>query len=273
MKKQDASTKKIPLEHSSHKHIFSLSNCLNIALRWCIPHHCLLCKSTARDYLCVPCTNDLPWLTSHICAQCSLPLQQDSPLNTHNDNVNLCGECLTQPPNFDKTICAFSYDFPLNDMIHQFKEQTDIATGEFLTVQLLTHIKQTYKSDSLPQRIIAVPMHWKKQLKRGFNQADIIAQYSSKTLGIKVIQPIKKCASTANQHQLNKRQRQHNLQNSFVLTKKSYIALAGIDHIALIDDVVTTGATANILANILKKAGVKRVDIWALARTPSPSIK
>lgn len=271
MKKQDAFAKNIPLEHDN-KCTFSLSNRLDNALRWCIPHHCLLCKSTSKDYLCTPCINDLPWLTSHTCTQCSLPLEQDLSLNTLGGDAHLCGECLTKPPHFDKTICAFSYEFPLNDMIHQFKDQTDVATGKFLTRQLLSNIKYTYQNDPLPQRIMPVPMHWKKILQRGFNQADIISQYLNKSLKIKMVHPIKKCASTANQHQLNKRQRQHNLQNSFALTKKSHIALAGVEHIALIDDVITTGATANTLAEILKKAGVKRVDVWALARTPSPLI-
>lgn len=158
-------------------------------------------------------------------------------------------------------------------MIHQFKEQADVTTGKFLTTQLLSSIKYTYQNDPLPQRIMPVPMHWKKLLQRGFNQADIISQHLNKALKIKMICPIKKYTSTANQHQLNKRQRQHNLQNSFALTKKSHIALAGIEHIALIDDVITTGATANALAGILKKGGVKKVDVWALARTPSPTIK
>lgn len=272
MEKQDASTKNIPLEHDDTCKS-RLSNRLNNALRWCIPHHCLLCKSTAKDYLCASCINDLPWLTPHICTQCSLPLIQDLPSNAPNNHAHLCGECLTKPPNVDKTICAFSYEFPLNDMILQFKDQADVAAGKFLTTQLPVNIKHAYKNNPLPQRIIPVPIHWKKLLQRGFNQADIISQHLNKALKIKVIHPIKKCAPTANQHQLNKHQRQHNLQNSFILTKRSHITLSGIEHIALVDDVVTTGATANTLAGILKEAGVKKVDVWALARTPSPTIK
>lgn len=156
-------------------------------------------------------------------------------------------------------------------MIHQFKDKADVEAGKFLTTQLVTNIEHAYGNNSLPQCIIAVPMHWKKLLQRGFNQADIISHHLSKTLDIKVIQPIKKCAPTANQHQLNKHQRQYNLQNSFTLTEKSHITLAEIDHIALVDDVVTTGATVNTLASILKKTGANNVDVWALARTPSPT--
>lgn len=271
MKKQDASAKNIPLAYGNTC-TSSLSSRLHNALRWCIPHHCVLCQSTAKEYLCTPCISDLPWLTSQICTQCSLPLMQDLSSNALNNHTRLCGECLTKPPNVDKTICAFSYEFPLNDIILQFKDQADIAAGKFLTTQLPASIKHAYRNNPLPQRIIPVPMHWKKRLQRGFNQADIISQHLNKALKIKVIHPIKKCTPTANQHQLNKRQRQHNLQNSFILTKKSHIALAGIEHIALVDDVVTTGTTANTLAGILKKAGVKKVDVWALARTPSPSI-
>lgn len=274
MKKQDAFTTNTILEYINNSHNTpKLSHHLNALLRRCIPHHCLLCKSTAQDYLCTPCTHDLPWLTPLTCIQCSLPFIQDPSLRTSNYDVNLCGECLTKPPNFDKTICAFTYEFPLNDMIHQFKDHTNIATGKFLTEQLRTYIRYAYKDEPLPQCIIAVPMHWKKLLQRGFNQADVISHHLSKALGVKMIQPIKKCAPTANQHQLNRQQRQHNLQNSFILTEKSHATLAGINHIAVVDDVVTTGATANTLASILKTAGVNKVDVWALARTPSPTTK
>lgn len=297
MKKQDAVANKTPLYLP---HIRWLKPLLGKLL----PHHCRLCDIEATDYLCQPCHANLPWLPLNVCTQCALPLTGHDPAftsNTFTSNTftsnksteqtsdksstevestsQICAECLKHAPHYDKTVCAFTYDFPLNDLIHTFKDRTEIHAGSYLTQQLISRLNREYSPQSLsqaphtqfsfPQTIVAVPMHWQKMLHRGFNQAELIAHDITCKLAIPQISPIVKSTSTANQHQLNRRDRQRNLNTSFSLHKHADKLLKGIDHIALIDDVVTTGATTNTLAKILKGVGIKRVDVWALARTPT----
>jgi ComF family protein len=115
----------------------------------------------------------------------------------------------------------------------------------------------------LPDLIVTVPQHWKKQWLRGFNPAAFFTDDISKQLSIPIFTNVKRTKAVADQKSLSRQARIKNLQNSFAITSR-----LDNKNMAIIDDVMTTGSTANALAAALKAAGAKQVAIWALARTP-----
>ncbi len=122
--------------------------------------------------------------------------------------------------------------------------------------------KQFKQHHLMPDAIIAVPLHPKRLRQRGFNQAEEIARYIHQAINIPLVnQQLKRIINTVNQTSLSAAERQKNIRGAFLFSPQSKA-----NFIAIIDDVVTTGSTANEIAKVLKKAGVKRVEIWAFAR-------
>ena len=217
-----------------------------------LPGRCLLClgdTNTCED-ICAPCKSELPWLGHH-CLRCALPLAHDA----------VCGQCLQSPPRFDDCVAAWEYTYPLDQLISRFKYQGRWLEGNLLAELALPRLRAQIQ----PDLIVAVPMHWQRRLKRGFNQADIIARHWASALNIPMLHGLYRQHANPPQQGLSARQRHRNLQSAFALHAD---ALVADKHIALVDDVVTTAATANNLAAILRKAGAERISVWCLARTP-----
>ncbi|MBD2857995.1 ComF family protein [Spongiibacter sp. KMU-158] len=223
-----------------------------------LPGYCLLCQQatkTARD-LCPACAESLPWLKRH-CQRCALPLAD-------TETASLCGKCLQQPPQFHRCLAAWEYQFPLDHVIGRFKYQGHQPSGRVLAECWLDRCG-TKAVNSAPDLLLPVPLHWRRRWQRGFNQSQILAEYWSKALNIPISNALKRHRHTPAQQQLNAAQRQRNLKHAFSL--KNGIALCG-KHLVLVDDVLTTGSTANTLTKLLLEQGAKCVDIWCLARTP-----
>lgn len=219
---------------------------------------CLLCSQNHRNSLpiCSGCRNDLPWLQQN-CQRCALPLAL-SAININARNL-ICAQCQKKSPVYDRVSAAFSYQFPINLMIMQAKFNNKVHYLNLLTQLLLTRLDTSTSPDAL----IPVPMHRQRLLQRQFNQAAIISRCLSHHTGIPSnYYLLEKSCNTEHQMQLDAAQRQRNLRNSFSCRQ------APPKHVAVIDDVVTTGTTANEIARTLKRAGCGRVDIWSLARTP-----
>ncbi|MBU2706418.1 ComF family protein [Zooshikella marina] len=222
-----------------------------------IPIPCLLCGiSTTFDCrICVSCQKNLPAFKS-TCHSCGLPVPS---LDVHR-----CGQCLAKPSPISRTVCGFSYQFPVDKLIVQFKYHQQLGIGETLSHLLAFKIKQLYQGDSLPEQLIPVPMFPKRLASRGFNQAEIISKQLSKYLNIPVNnQSCKRVIDTKPQEGLNARQRQKNLQNAF--KRINHVP----PHVAIVDDVITTGATISALVETLSATDVTRIDVWSLARTPA----
>ncbi|MCV6604186.1 MAG: phosphoribosyltransferase family protein [Porticoccaceae bacterium] len=228
-------------------------------LRQLAPNQCLLCRCPLSNPLplCMPCQKELPWLGSH-CQHCALPLYSD---DKH------CGECLAKPPPWRQCIAAFEYLPPVKQLISHYKQSANLAAGRVLA-NLLAKAVALNAEPPLPQLLLPVPMHWRGQLKRGFNQSYDLARMVAAQLGIAVsYRHLKKRHHTEAQHHLLRQQRQRNLRGQFSVTRP----VAG-QRIALVDDVVTTGSTARAIAALLQKEGAAQVDIWCVARTPAPDI-
>ncbi len=226
-----------------------------------INQSCLLCdERTDNPYpLCVPCEAELPWLHEG-CQVCALPLPMAG---------LTCGQCSKHPPAFERVEAPWHYAFPVDTLITRFKHNSRWPLGR-LMAQLLGHWLEHCFDEGLPrpQRLLPVPMARKRLRQRGFNQAAMLANWLSASLGIACDERLLlRRRETQAQQDLDARARKRNLANAFVLAPDAEVK--GL-HLALVDDVLTTGATANTLARLLLDAGAARVDVYCLARTPKP---
>lgn len=224
---------------------------LNKLENWLLPSQCLLCSSHKQvaNNLCSPCIKDLPWLTA-ACQQCGLPLPVKQP---H------CGNCLTANFAFDDVVSAMIYKPPIQGLMIKFKFQQGFACGRALSHLLLLHLHS--HEVARPNYLVAMPSHWKRKCKRGFNQAHEVAKVLSKELRIPLLKKgIARCKHTPAQAQLGSNARRQNLHHAF---KVPPVKAA---HVAIVDDVLTSGHTAHTLAKALKSAGISRVSVWVIAR-------
>ncbi|TBU99358.1 amidophosphoribosyltransferase [Stutzerimonas kirkiae] len=226
-----------------------------------IEHKCLLCGSATgnTEGVCPACAGDLPWLKG-CCSVCALPLPATG---------LVCGQCLKRPPAYDRVVAPWSFEFPLDGLVSGFKYQARWPMGRLLAGLLAEHLRRQYQA-GLPRPItlLPVPLSRRRLRQRGFNQAQMLARWLGQALGIPVIDDLlSRTRDTPPQQQLDARTRRRNLLGAFALAPDSRIRKG---HLALIDDVLTTGATAQALARLLKRHGAGRVDVYCLARTPSP---
>ncbi len=216
---------------------------------------CSLCGAPTRteNALCKGCFNDLPWI-KHACYRCNLPLA---------GHERLCPECTQHPPHFSSTQAAFVYRFPINAAINELKHKQGLQHATWLADCLYQKISK--RPQAWPQAIIPVPLHRSRLLKRGFNQSLLLAQHLSQKTTIPLLaNQLKKVKATENQFSLDAHHRHANLTQAF-----TYIG-PQLDQIVVVDDVMTTGSTLNEISKTLLDHGVKRVDVWVIARTPKP---
>lgn len=221
-----------------------------------LPVQCLLCKApVAGRPLCLDCEKVLPWNSPH-CQRCALPLVR---------NQNDCERCSAAPPLFQQAFCALQYSNPCNLLLNRFKHDGRLECGRLLANLLadrLLHQRQQTLAP-WPQAIVAVPLHWRRLRQRGFDQSLQIARVLAKRLSLPVIDVIARKRETVSQQNLTRIERQHNLQGAFVIQRA-----IPFRHVALVDDVLTTGSTANEISQLLFQHGVQTVQLWAIARTP-----
>lgn len=227
------------------------------ALRLLLPPRCLLCGGAGADQrdLCAGCAGDLEPNTP-CCPRCALPLPSPAPS---------CGDCLKRGPSFAAAWVPFRYGHPLDLLEGRFKFRGDLAAGRVL-VQLMLE-RARLAAPMLPDMLIPVPLHRTRLRERGYNQALELAQPLARALGIPLRHDvIERTAATPPQTGLDAKARRRNLRGAFTVAT----AMQWPSHVALLDDVMTTGATLREAAKTLQQAGVARVDVWALARAPAP---
>lgn len=225
----------------------------NRSLDLLLPPRCLLCgMASDSSCICGPCKIDLPWTGLH-CHQCGLPLA--------SPNDEICGLCVQRPPTFTRTVCPLQYQFPADRLVQSFKFNRQLAAGRILSQLICEHVMD--RQVTCPEVLIPVPLHKLRMIKRGFNQACELGSHISKVLDIPLLTAsLRRRRNTKAQSGLSRRQRRKNVRGAFYW----YDAVKPARHVALIDDVMTTGTTVAECASVLKKAGAKRVDIWVAAR-------
>ena len=223
---------------------------------------CLLCDEPAEHVqrpVCLPCEAELPWLHTP-CSICAVPLPKAQ---------LICGQCQRRKPAFDVVQAPWHYRFPLDSLIPRFKHQQQWPIGRLLATLLADHLQHAYDQGlPRPDALVPVPLAQQRQRQRGFNQAQMLAQWLAQHLTLRC-EPelVKRITDTPSQQGLSAAQRRRNLRRAFIVTAP--LAVAG-RHLALVDDVLTTGATAQAMARVLRQAGASRVDVYCLARTPPP---
>lgn len=209
------------------------------------------CPTEGQASLCLVCRADLPWL-GHACRRCALPLPA-----TAGDT---CGPCLRRPSPVDRTICALRYQAPVSGLVAGFKFQRNLAAGAALASLLADAVCRT--GEPAPDAILPVPLHPSRLRSRGYNQAVELAKPLAAMLNRPLLtRGVHRVLATADQIGLSALQRRRNLRNAFRIDH----ALPA--HIAIVDDVLTTGATVLTLARALRAAGAQQISVWCLART------
>lgn len=223
-------------------------------LKSILEQHCLLCARHNGSELgvCKACLNDLPWHTSPQCPQCGLL-----------SNGLTCGSCLNSAPHYDATHTLFTYDFPLDRLLQHYKYRDLLPLANtFATLLHQNKLSQRINTNKT-DLIVPMPMHDKRLQERGFNQAMEIARIIAKNTGIKLdYTACQRTKLTAPQASLPLKDRIKNIRGVFDCTQ----SLQGLN-IAVVDDVMTSGASLNELAKTLKQAGAAHVECWVIART------
>jgi len=220
------------------------------------PSRCIFCQQTvaAEPEICPDCYLALPHNVI-CCVRCALPLAEDI------DGAVLCGRCIKKPPAFDYAYSPFRYEDEIITLVHQLKFSEKIRFSRSIGEMLLTHFSGTGES---PDCLLPVALHPSRMRQRGFNQSIEISRVLSKALAIPIEHSaIVRQRSTVAQTGLSARQRQKNIRGAF-----SMVGELNYKHVLIVDDVMTTGATVNELAKLLKKNKVERVGVLSIARAP-----
>lgn len=218
---------------------------------------CVLCEAPDVDVVCQPCRLSLPSAsrTSPACPVCAAP-----------NHVQVCGACLRDQPDFDLTIAAFNYHFPLDRLVKSFKFSANLTLVDFFADALAAEIKR--QAPSLPTKIVALPLANKRLASRGFNQSALLADALGKRLKLHVAHhAMRRIRETPPQTGLSKALRLRNIKGAFQCDAN----FTG-QHIVIVDDVMTTGATLSEAAKVVKQAGAISVTTWIIARAVANTV-
>jgi len=221
---------------------------LRAGLGTLLASRCLLCAASAdRHNLCRECLGDLPWLDAAVCRICAHPLPEPG----------ICGRCIAEPPHYDHVSAACRYAFPLDGLIQSYKYGGRLAAGSALAALLAPRIR------TRPDLILPIPLTAQRLRERGFNQALELARIIGGQLNVPVDAGLCiKIRDTAPQTRLPWKTRRRNIRGAFIVLG----SLEGC-HVAVVDDVLTTGATLSEVARNLKRAGASSVTGYVIART------
>ncbi len=219
---------------------------------------CVGClSSTSVNGLCCSCEADLPVNRWH-CHCCALPL-------AFSGADLLCGDCLKSPPPFDRSLIPWRYQYPVDSMISRYKYNGQRKFARPLVTGFSDFLQSAFEdcSDAKPDILIPSPMLPARRRKRGFNQARDIAESLGQALSIPVgAGVVRRIRKVQAQRGLSREARLANLRGVYK------VCAAVPERVAIVDDVVTTGATMRVLASALREAGAQEIQVWALARTP-----
>lgn len=218
-----------------------------------LPSSCIWCQlpvQSASNPLCLHCQAHLPRLPYPHCQFNLLNLPQ-------------VAKGLSKP-RFDALLSLAYYQLPYQHWLQRWKFNAELACGDALLLQF-SQVLTLYRQHGgrLPDAIVYVPMHADKQRRRGFNPAQQLAQRAAAALQIPLLSVLQRNNSTQAQVGLNRKQRQQNLRFAFSLNSDGPLPA----RLALVDDVVTTGATANTLCKLLRRHGAQHISLWTVAVT------
>jgi ComF family protein len=218
------------------------------------PSVCVLCRARGQDAvdLCAACEADLP-LNALACSRCAMPLHADGA------HALVCGRCLRKPPAFTAAYAPYRYAYPVDSLVQGLKYRRQGACGRVLGELLARRLQQL---GATCEAIIPTPLSPRRFRSRGYNQAHELARPLQALLGVAIRSDlVERVRETQEQAGLKQEERRNNVRNAFALCRP-----LPVRHVAILDDVITTGSTAHELARVLQRAGAVRIDLWAVAR-------
>jgi ComF family protein len=227
------------------------------------PCYCMVCDLPALRpiALCRACEGEIA--ANHpACGRCAAPLPAPAPM---------CGHCLAKPPPFEQTIAPRLYGPPLSDAIKALKFRGELSLVAALAHLLAVEVAAELEHGPVPDYLVPMPLHWWRHWRRGFNQAELLAQalcHHPALLPFKLSLANGACrrkSATRPQAGLGATERVANLRQAMHCPR----SLQGL-RLVIVDDVMTTGASASAVASALLAAGAARVDLWCCARTADP---
>lgn len=222
-----------------------------------LPTSCVACGSPGESMrldLCASCAAELP-INLQACRHCGIPLTSH---DAHN--ADICGACLRRPPPYALSFCAYRYAYPIEHFVHALKYGHVLAQARVLGELLAEYLSQR-RQDAWPTYFMPVPLATARFRERGYNQALELGRFVERALNLPMrTDVLVRDRHTAAQVGLSRRERRKNLRGAFAVLKLPS------KHVAILDDVVTTGSTVNEVARTLRRAGAERVEVWAVAR-------
>lgn len=236
-----------------------VTHCLGAMLRLQPPGPCLLCRRWQTQAVCNACMHR--WRpTVPRCARCASPWAPALPDLP-------CPHCEDPSPEFDRAITALDYVPPWRQLIGQFKFGQWPALGTPLATMLAQAVQQRPHRVDL---VLPVPVSTQRLRERGYNQAWVLASRTARALSLPARPDVlRRVTQHARLKDLDLAERRNAIRGAFALMPGGAQAVAG-RHVALVDDVLTTGATLDEASAVLREAGARGVSVWVLARTPPP---
>ena len=232
-----------------------------------LPSQCEVCRAWASARLCDVCRDRFAAPVAR-CPCCGLRL---------GIGAERCGECMRAPPPYDRAVVAFDYGFPWDRLIAAFKYEGQAELAAPLARCLVDAVHRAGATQpataAAVDLVVPMPLSSARLAERGFNQAWELARRVARDLGLPArADALQRAIDTPHQAALTRSERERNLRAAFMAASRMRARLAG-QRIALVDDVMTTGATAREAALALRRAGASSVHLWVLARTPSPGAR
>lgn len=229
--------------------------------RWRLPWPglCLVCQRAQWQAICHHCLSAFA-PTRLRCQRCALALK---------DGELACKACEDYPPEFDRAMAAVDYTSPWRELIARFKFQGDVALAKPLATLMAAQMGALPPRDR-PQWIVPTPLSAIRLRERGYNQSWQLARHLSRQTGIPTLpQALRRVKDTPRMMTLEADDRRNQIRGAFEVNTLCRRALVG-RRVALVDDVLTTGATVDEITRTLQAAGVRSVSVWVVARTPAP---
>ncbi|MET0382853.1 MAG: ComF family protein [Burkholderiaceae bacterium] len=237
---------------------------------------CVVCRSWCGGALCPHCGNRFASARER-CGGCAAPLAPP-PASLHADAGSVdrgpperrCARCRLGPPAWSRAVAAVDYGYTWDRLLADLKFHDRLAHLDALTAPLLDRLRDGAADDGLPSalRVVPVPLSRERLRERGYNQAWELARRLARALGLDArADALFRVRDTGRQLGLQRDARRANLRDAFVAAPRHAAWVRGAA-VALVDDVLTTGATAQAAARALLAAGARDVQLWVVARTP-----
>jgi len=221
--------------------------------RHLLPQACALCRApSALAMLCEPCRRTLPRV-GPACARCALPCAQA-----------VCATCARSPPPWRRAVAAWRYAYPMDRLLRGLKYAGQLALAEPLADGLADALGEA-PADDRPDAVVPLPLAPRRQRERGFDQARLIASRVAQRIGVPLLPALTRVRDAGPQAALPLAAREANVRDAFAMR----CSVRGM-RVALVDDVLTTGATLSSAARVLKRAGAADIEAWVVARTLPP---